>query len=183
MTNNISNPFDLLIGKWQGDKGMDIAPESIGTETNPYYETITFEQTPDVRNAENQELFAVWYRQIVRRKSTGKIFLDQSGYWMWDAKENVLMHSFTIPRAVCILAKGELKQTEGGLVLEVSASADDNNFGIVQSKFMQENASTTAFTQKLTLENGILKYSQSTMLDIYGISFEHTDDNFLKLHV
>ena len=34
-------PLTNLIGTWNGDKGMDIAPEPDGTEHNPYYETIT----------------------------------------------------------------------------------------------------------------------------------------------
>ena len=29
-------PLALLIGTWEGDKGVDIAPEPDGTENNPY---------------------------------------------------------------------------------------------------------------------------------------------------
>jgi hypothetical protein len=179
--NNIENPFDLLLGTWQGDKGLDIAPEPDGTETNPYYETITFSKTSDVENAESEYLFVVQYQQVVRRKSTGKIFHDQSGYWMWNAKENMLMHSFSIPRGVCVLAKGEMEKDQNNLVLEVSATAGDDNFGIIQSQFMQENAKTSSFKQKLVLKDGVLTYSQTTILEIYGKIFEHTDDNILKL--
>ena len=35
-------PLTGQIGTWNGDKGMDIAPEPDGTEHNPYYETITY---------------------------------------------------------------------------------------------------------------------------------------------
>jgi hypothetical protein len=47
-------PLAALVGTWQGDKGMDVAPEPDGTEENPYYETIVFEAAGDVSNAETQ---------------------------------------------------------------------------------------------------------------------------------
>ena len=45
--------------------GIDIAPEPDGTETNPFYETITFTEADDVTNAESQALVALHYHQIV----------------------------------------------------------------------------------------------------------------------
>ncbi len=62
-------PLTELIGVWKGHKGMDIAPESDGTEENPYYETITFTEGGTVDNAESQTLSILFYRQIVKRKS------------------------------------------------------------------------------------------------------------------
>ena len=35
-------PLQGLIGDWQGDKGLDVAPEPDGAENNPYYETVVF---------------------------------------------------------------------------------------------------------------------------------------------
>ena len=67
-------PLAGLIGVWQGDKGMDIAPEPDGTEENPYYETITFEAGGDLKNAEDQVLAGVRYHQVVKRKSDDGIF-------------------------------------------------------------------------------------------------------------
>ena len=61
-------PLTGLIGTWQGDKGLDVAPEPDGTEENPYYETITYQGIGDVCNAEEQRLVVIHYRQIVRRK-------------------------------------------------------------------------------------------------------------------
>jgi hypothetical protein len=73
-------PLTALIGTWQGEKGLDVAPEPEGTEENPYYETIVFEAGGDVTNAEIQTLAIVRYRQVVHRKSNGEIFHDQIGY-------------------------------------------------------------------------------------------------------
>ena len=175
-------PLIDLIGVWKGDKGMDIAPEPDGTEENPYYETITYTEGGDLTNAESQVLSVVHYRQIVKRKSNDEVFHDETGYWLWDAREQVIMHSLVIPRAVCLLAGAnykELRDKDGDLIIEVSAGIDDKDWGIIQSPFMKKNAKTTSFTQKIKVGKGKMFYSETTMLDIYGRIFEHTDQNEL----
>ncbi len=177
-------PLTGLIGTWKGDKGTDIAPDPDGSENNPYYETITFEAIGDVTNAESQMLMALYYRQVVRRKSDDKVFHDQTGYWMWDASNGTIMQSLTIPRAVCLLAGGEhtgATNDDGSVTLEVAAKIDDAQWGITQSPFMQDKARTTAFKHRITVGNGKLSYSETTMVDIYGGVFEHTDGNELVL--
>jgi hypothetical protein len=175
-------PLSELIGVWKGDKGVDIAPEPEGEEKNPYYETLVFSAIGDVTNAESQLLTAVHYRQIVQRKSNDTVFHDQTGYWMWDEKTATIMHSLTIPRAVCILAGGSYagnKQGDGSVILHVSASLNDQYWQIIQSPFMRSNARTTKFRQQVCITNNKLSYSQTTHLDIYGKQFEHTDSNEL----
>ena len=175
-------PLRGLIGSWKGGKGLDLAPEPDGTEHNPYYETITCSAIGDVTNAESQTLAVLHYRQIVLRKSNDKVFHDQTGYWMWDAQAGLIMYSLTIPRAVSVLAGGNhtgvLSQT-GGLILEVAAGEDDPDWQIIQSPFMQNNARTQGFELKITLGNNTLSYAQTTLLDIYGKVFKHTDENQL----
>jgi len=175
-------PMKGLIWTWKGDKGMDIAPEADGREENPYYETLTFQDIGDVTNAESQVLTILHYRQIVRRKSNNEVFHDQCGYWMWDAAAGIVMHSLVIPRAVAALAGGKyLGAAEGNkdIVLEVSAKLGDPDWGILQSPFMRDKARTTAFTHKITLGKRMLRYSETTMLEIYGKTFEHSDQNEL----
>jgi len=175
-------PLAGLIGVWSGDKGQDVAPDPDGEENNPYYETITFTAIGDVTNAESQVLAVVHYRQIVQRKSNDKVFHDETGYWMWDAKEGVIMHSLTIPRAVCVLAGGvytDSGTTDGVTVLEVAAGIDDENWKIIQSPFMQKNAKTKAFRHRIAVGNDMLTYSETTTVDIFGKIFEHTDKNEL----
>lgn len=176
-------PLQGLIGIWKGDKGVDVAPEPDGTENNPYYETITFTAAGDVSNAESQVLVAVHYHQIVRRKSNDQVFHDETGYWMWDAAQKIVMHSLVIPRAVCVLAGGTYTGETGEgrrVVLEVAAAEDDDDWSIVQSPFMRDNARTTAFHHKLTVGEETLSYSETTTVDIYGRVFEHTDENELR---
>ena len=138
----------------------------------------------DVTNAEEQTLVGVHYRQIVTRKSTGKIFHDETGYWMWDAETETIMHSLVIPRAVCVLAGGRYtgeKDTKGRLIFHVEARADDEKWKIIESPFMKEKASTTAFSHKLIFGNGSMSYSETTIVDIFGKTFEHIDENDLVL--
>ncbi|MEE8379854.1 MAG: heme-binding beta-barrel domain-containing protein [Gammaproteobacteria bacterium] len=176
-------PLNRLIGVWKGDKGTDIAPEPDGTENNPYYETITFTAIGDVTNAESQALSAIHYRQIVQRKSDDEVFHDETGYWMWDKNTGIIMHSLTIPRAVSVIAGGSHdgnKNGGGNVVLEVSANINDKDWQIIQSPFMRDNARTTEFHHRITVGNGKLSYSETMMLEIYGRTFEHTDENELR---
>jgi hypothetical protein len=175
-------PLRELIGIWKGDKGLDVSPEPDGVENNAYYETITFAPIGSVTNAESQVLTAVHYRQIVQRKSNDDIFHDETGYWIWDANAGIIMHSLTIPRAVSVLAGGihnGEKQSDGCIVLEVAACIDDKDWQIIQSPFMQKNAYTKKYRQRIITGNGKLSYSQTTTVAIYEKVFEHTDQNEL----
>jgi hypothetical protein len=175
-------PLSGLVGVWKGDKGMDVAPDPDGAENNPYYETIDYTACGDVSNAESQLLAVVHYRQIVQRKSNDQVFHDETGYWMWDAGSGVIMHALTIPRGVSVLAGGVYtgtKTPDEQVILEVSAAVDDKDWQIIQSPFMQKNARTTAFHHRLAVGNDRLSYSETTIVDIYGKVFEHTDQNEL----
>jgi len=174
-------PLAALIGTWEGDKGMDIAPEPDGIEENPYYETIIYEAIGDVTNAEEQTLAALRYHQVVKRKSNDKVFHNETGYWMWDSTTNTISQSLTIPRGVCLIAGGNGGEYDAkNCVLEVEAGIDNDDWGIVQAPFMRDKAKTTSFTHKITVKNGEMSYSETTMVDIFGKVFEHTDENILK---
>lgn len=175
-------PLARLVGTWSGSAGTDLAPEPDGEENNPYYETIEFSACGDVSNAETQTLAILYYRQIVKRKTNHEVFHDQTGYWLWDAANRTVMHTFTIPRAVAVVASGIFNGDPNGdqIHLELSASGDHPDCGISQSPFMRDNAKTTAFSQSLDISEDKLVYSQSTIVDIYGKTFDHTDANTLK---
>ncbi len=176
MENTIDyGPLQALIGVWKGNRGLDVAPEPDGAEDNPYYETITFEPVGDVKNAGSQHLVVIGYHQVVRRISDDEVFHDQRGYWIWDAERQTVMHSLMIPRGVAVLAGGHAKDG----VFDVSAKEGATDWGIVQSPFMRDHARTIEFTQRMEVSGEKLSYSQTTMLDIYGKVFEHTDRNEL----
>lgn len=174
-------PLALLVGNWRGEKGLDTAPEPDGKEENPYYETLMFEAIGDVSNAESQTLAVLRYHQVVSRKSNDKVFHNETGYWMWDAKSDVVSHSLTIPRGVCVLAGGSAEiGADGQVTLRVRARSDDPDWGIIQAPFMRDNAKTLAFEHTVTVSGNTLSYSETMSLDIYGKPFEHTDTNELS---
>lgn len=172
-------PLKELIGTWYGDKGVDLSPEPDDTERNPYFETIVFSEVGDLDNAEEEHLIAIHYHQIVTRKSTGLVFHNQTGYWMWEPASGKVMHSVAIPRGVCVLACGTFSQSdEDGLLIEVSTEGDFP--AVAESAFMNQKATTESFSMRMTLKDGELHYQMSTMLDIYGRKFDHKDMN--RLH-
>ncbi|RMG91048.1 MAG: DUF1794 domain-containing protein [Zetaproteobacteria bacterium] len=171
-------PLELLIGRWEGDAGLDVAPEPAGEVHNPYRETIEFCAIGDVTNAGHQTLAAVQYRQRVSRLSDGKVFHDESGYWMWDAERQRIMQSLVIPRGVCLLAGGHVENTEDGVRLQVAAG--NGEWGIVQSPFMHEHARTCRFEHWIEVGGDRLSYAETTIIEVYGRRFVHTDRNELS---
>lgn len=174
-------PLAALLGVWEGDKGVDRAPEPGGEERNPYYETLTFVAAGDVTNCEDQVLAVVRFHQVVSRKSNDKVFHDQVGFWMWDAASNTIMETFTIPRGVAVVASGTLAapaSLDEELVFAVACDAEGT--GIAQSDYMFRNGRTTAFTHTITVKGDQMRYTESTVLDIYDKrSYDHKDVNTL----
>ena len=183
MTDDVDyGPLAGLIGGWRGDSGMDVAPEPDGTEHNPFYEQLLFEPIGTVTNAEQQTLAALRYHQVVSRKSDDKVFHNETGYWLWDAASRVIMQTLTIPRGVALVAGGKFAGNPAGLSAElvVRAAVDDEQWGVVQSPFMRDNARTVSFTHSIIVSAEQLEYTETTELEIYGRSFSHTDANTLS---
>lgn len=168
-------PLHQLIGSWRGETGLDVAPEPDGEDKHAYYDEITITPSGAATNAEEQNLVCVKYHQVVRKRNNGKVFHDQVGHWIYEPATGMIVHSLSIPRAVCVLAGGELKQNGDETVFDVKAIAGNDSFGIVQSPFMLEKAKTTAFHMVLKISGDTLSYEETTSLDIYGRQFEHTD--------
>lgn len=176
-------PLSPLFGTWSGDKGVDKSPEKDGLNENLYHEKIIFTQIGEVENAESQVLAAVHYHQIVIDKADGDTIHNETGYWMWDAKSKTVIHSFTIPRGVCVIAGGKYNgelDSDGCAVIEVEANADSKDWGIIQAPFMNKKARTVSFTQKVIIGSGKFSYFETSTVEIYGKIFEHTDQNELR---
>ncbi len=169
-------PLHQLIGSWRGERGLDVAPEPDGTDKEAYYDEITFAPSGPAENAEEQNLVSLRYHQVVRKRKNGRIFHDQIGHWIFEPTTGKVVHSLSIPRAVCLLAGGGVEQNGDETVFHVEAKAGSESFGISQSPFMLEKARTTAFSMTLTVAGDALRYSETTSLEIYGRSFAHTDN-------
>lgn len=174
-------PLAQLLGKWIGNKGLDNAPDANAEpDRSPYTDELTFTVAGRAENAEEQELAAVKYHHVVRKQENGLIFHDQIGHWIFEPSTGLIMHSLTIPRAVCLLAGGSITQNDDETIFEVEAKAGSETFGIVQSPFMFEKAKTTAFHMRLSVKGDEMSYREVTSLFIYGKDFEHVDKSTLK---
>ena len=173
-------PLAQLLGKWIGQKGLDVAPDNNADPDNSaFIDELTFTVSGPAENAEEQNLVSVRYHHLVRKRANGLIFHDQIGHWIYEPSTKLLMHSLTIPRAVCLLAGGGITQNGAETVFEVEAKTGSETFGIVQSPFMLEKAKTTAFHNRLSVNGNSMKYAETTSLHIYGKDFEHTDESEL----
>ncbi|MCW8878876.1 MAG: heme-binding beta-barrel domain-containing protein [Kangiellaceae bacterium] len=172
-------PLTSLIGTWQGDKGVDVAPEDDGPETNQYREELIFEPVRDVDNAEEQELVVLRYKQTVIRIRDSKLIHTEAGFYSWDAESSQLIKSFSIPRGVALVAGGSIDNDNDKVSYSVKAAKNDSEWGIVESPFMQQKATTKDYQFSMQVADGQLNYQQSMNLTIYGRDFEHTDENTL----
>ncbi len=182
-------PLAMLAGKWTGRSGVDVAPaHGDGTgwprgatpEETPFIADILFEPLGGVTNAGSQNLVAMRYHQVVRRQTTGEVFHNESGYWMWDAQREVVMQSLAIPRGVSLVAGGTAEVVEGRVTLRVRAAADDADWTVSQSPFMRDQAETLSFSHMVEADGETLIYAQTTVLQIYGERFDHTDSSTLE---
>jgi hypothetical protein len=105
----------------------------------------------------------------------------ETGFWIWDSNEDTIMCAFSIPRGASLLAGGTVKRSSSQkIVLKVSSSLDDPDWGIVQSPFMESNAKILSFNRELKLSGNKLVSSQEISIDIYGKIFNHKDSNSKK---
>jgi len=173
-------PLVQLIGKWIGNKGLDNAPDA---DANPdktaFSDEIVFTASGQAENAEEQNLVSVRYHHVVRKLENGRIFHDQIGHWIYEKSTNIIMHSVSIPRGVCLIAGGEYQEKNGESIFNVQANADSQTYGIVQSPFMLEKAKTKGFKMNLSVKGDELNYREVTSLHIYGKDFEHVDESTL----
>jgi len=185
MTSVIDNvdygPLAQLLGKWVGNKGLDNAPDA---DANPdmtdFTDEMTFTVAGPAENAEEQNVVSIRYHHVVRKIENGHIFHDQIGHWIYEKSTNIIMHSLSIPRAVCLLAGGKYHEEDGASIFNVEAKAGSETYGIVQSPFMLEKAKTKAFKMNLSVKNNELNYHEVTSLHIYGKDFEHIDRSTLN---
>ncbi|TGL93127.1 DUF1794 domain-containing protein [Leptospira barantonii] len=177
--NEMYGPLAHLIGRWEGDKGLDISPEKIGKEVKRYYETVIYEPIGATTNAQAQILTGLYYRQLVSDKANEQVIHDQTGYWMWEAKTGIVFHAFTIPRGTSVVAGGTHTEAGDPIHLEVNAKEGSPDWGIIQPPFMTANAKALEFKNTLVIRGDHLFYSQELKIQIYDKIFSHTDENSL----
>ena len=173
-------PLAQLVGTWKSTDsgGVDVALGQEGSKVGkggpavePYYETFTFEPAADAKNASDQYLVAMYYKQEVFRKSDNGKFHDQRGYLIYDKKNQIIYNSYCIPRAVCVVVEGKAGN---------KVDFKTGKRGIAESSYMSANDSTTDFMMSLDFSvKDQLKYNQTTSLQVYGKPFAHSDSGTL----
>ena len=79
-------PLAGLLGRWCGSRGMDVSPDNQAQDDKTAFnDEITFRVAGAAENAEEQQLVGIRYRQVVRKLSSGLIFHDQIGHWLYEA--------------------------------------------------------------------------------------------------
>ncbi len=145
-------PLTQLLGKWIGTRGLDTAPDiNADPDKSAFADEITFTISGPAENAEEQHLVSVKYHHVVRKQENGLIFHNQIGHWIYEAATGLVMHSLTIPRAVCVLAGGTIETSDDETIFDVKAIAGSETFGIIQSPFMLEKAKTKAFHMRMCI--------------------------------
>ncbi len=173
-------PLAQLIGKWVGNKGLDNAPDAkANPDETSFTDELIFTIAGPSENSEEQNLVSIKYHHVVRKLENGHIFHDQIGHWIYEKSTNIIMHSLSIPRAVCLLAGGKYQENNGESIFNVEAKAGSQTYGIVQSPFMLEKAKTKAFKLSLSIKGNELNYHEVTSLHIYENDFEHIDKSTL----
>ncbi|NOY90245.1 MAG: FABP family protein, partial [Deltaproteobacteria bacterium] len=116
-------PLAALVGVWEGDRGMDVAPGADREPADtPFSERMSFELLGPVDNHE-QVLWGLRYRTEVTRLSDGMGFHEDMGYWLWDAEREQVMRAFVVPRGVSVLAGGDAKADSRSFSIEAVRGA------------------------------------------------------------
>lgn len=174
-------PLARIAGTWEGDDGVDVAPsDERGTETNHYRERLTLEPFGPVDNHE-QQLWGLRYATVATRLSESTPFHEETGYWLWDAKEQQVMRCFLVPRGVALIAGGQVAPDAS--VFELTAELGSPTYGICSGPFLHREFRTIRYTLKVTcLEADRWCYEEDTLLQMPGRAepFHHTDKHTLR---
>ena len=173
-------PLGSLVGIWDGNEGIDVAPARDGSKETHFRERITFEPIGPVVNGP-QTLYGLRYATTAWPLIQEQPFHEEVGYWLWDAERKQVMRCFIVPRGVVVNAGGtsDFDAKEFCMTAEAGASV----YGILSNPFLEEKMKTVRYELSVTiLEEWKFSYKEDTQLQIAGHSdvFHHTDCNTLK---
>jgi hypothetical protein len=173
-------PLALLVGIWEGDKGVDVAPSHDRTiKQNLYRERVEFRPMDDVHNHE-QHLACLSYKTTIWPQGSANPFHEEVGYWLWDKERKEVLRCFLIPRGISIIAGGLAEISSLSYTLE--ANSGDCTHGICANKFLDEEFKTVRYVCNVSCDGETFSYEQTSTLKLKGRQdlFDHTDRNILK---
>ena len=172
-------PLAPLVGVWEGDEGVDVAPAAEGPAETRYRERLTFEPVGPVVNGP-QVLYGLRYATTAWPRGEEDAFHEEVGYWLWDPRDRQVMRCFMVPRAVLVNAGATVAPDARRFTL--SAEVGSETYGILSNRFLDEAFKTIRYEVEVTLhEDGSFSYAEDTVLAIHGQGepFHHTDRNRL----
>lgn len=173
-------PLRAMAGIWQGTRGLDVKPKAEGPKKQAYVERYEL-QPIDPQTNGPQLLYGLRYHIHITKPEQVKTYHEQVGYWLWEPATETVVHTLTIPRGQVVMAAGKVKPD--ATEFELVATADDPNFGIRSTPFLDYGFRTIEFRIKVTINpDGSWGYDEDTVMMIRGQSepFHHTDRNQLS---
>ena len=180
--NTLANlgPLAALAGVWEGERGVDLHPESYGPLSEPYREHYELQPTDPQTNGP-QLFYGLRYRTFIRRPTEAKAFHDQVGFWLWEPATGAVILTLAIPRGQTAMAGGHAAPDARGF--SVRAERGSAQFGILTNPFLDGAFQTLSFEMTITVhDDGDWSYAQDSVLQIQGRDkpFHHTDNNRLR---
>lgn len=169
---------------WIG-QGEDTFPTAQGPVVTAYTETMTMGAPFQMLNGDpktGQKLLCVQYYTQLLNASSGAPMHQETGYWMLSYMDATFRKAVSIPRGIDILAGGTyLLSKEEGLVMIAAAKAGDRIYGILNEPYLSKNAPTQRFTTNMSQTIQTYSYFETSVLNIMGKNFDHTDEAVLTL--
>jgi hypothetical protein len=174
-------PLARLAGTWEGEPGTDVAPgDDRGIERNTYREHLTLEPFGPVDNHE-QQMWGLRYATCAWRVGEPSPFHEETGYWLWDPKDQQVMRCFLVPRGISVIAGGTV--APDARRFELGATLGSPTYGICSQPFLDREFKTVSyrFTVEL-LDDDRFRYQEDTVMQMKGRTepFHHTDENTLR---
>jgi len=170
-------PLRALAGSWAGSAGVDVHPQVDGPETDSFTETYVAAAIDAQANGP-QILYGLSYHQHILKPGEEATFHDQVGYWLWEPATGQTMLTLAIPRGQVALAGGTADANATAFTL--SARRGDPIYGISSNPFLDEAFRTLEWTITVTVHSpDSWSYEQTTVLEVKGETFAHTDRNTL----
>lgn len=182
MANEQFGPLAPLIGRWQGDGGVNVSYDYARNEIieETYTEEMEFKIVGDVANGQ-QTLWVLDYITAARRSGTDDVFHTELGYWGWDPDRKEVIRCFMVPRMSAILAGGSCEPDAKSFTMKASEGAGD--WGVLSNPYLIENARCTRYESTYLIDGDAFTYEENTVMTMKildGKSMEHTDRNTLK---
>ncbi len=177
-------PLTPLVGEWEGNVGLDVSFRYEDNEIvkTSYFEKAWFRPIPRQTNGrQNLEGLKFGFTAWRHGEEAMEPFHDEVGYLLWDRVNGQVMRVVVFGRGIGMIAGGDAGPRDRKIVLK--ARAGDPNYGILQNRYLSQNAELMRFDNIFTFnDDGSFTYDQTLVLrmaSLGGKEMDHTDTNTL----